>query len=340
MREGDRPTAPPTCPKCAAKFRADLEPGRRVRCSRCGTTFTVGGVEVLDALPVEAPAEGAGRVQAQPGSPRPQARPASRPEVRSRPQPSARENPSRPWLTWVLMGGGAFLAVVLVCGCPALIVARFFWPVSDEPGPYAPEPTPAAASGQPAQPVAPGQPAPPAGPGQVWDPKPPFAVDPKLLGAGPVVYLTDLQEFDVKNGPWQFGKHGSLGDPNNGVISVHGKESPHGLGMHPPNGPDFGRVRYALGGKAEVFKASVAYNDYRADLPAGPTHFSVLGDGKELWKSGAIQNRNAVEDAVVDVSGAKVLELRVQADGSNWNCHAVWLEPRLYKSKADAQAGP
>jgi hypothetical protein len=185
---------------------------------------------------------------------------------------------------------------------------------------------------QPPGPLPQMRPAPgdPDNPGQ-----PPFPVDPKLPGPDPLVYLTDMQEFDVKPGPWPLGKNGTVGSPDRKPIVVNGRKSPKGLGLHPPSGPDHAHVRYALGKMAQVFKAAVAFNDSQEGGP-GPIQFLVLGDGKELWHSQVLRRRDQAEECVVDVSGVDVLELRVRGEGSTFGSHAVWVEPRLFKSRADA----
>src|SRR5262249_49651760 len=72
-------------------------------------------------------------------------------------------------------------------------------------------------------------------------------------------FLSDLQEFDVRYGPWPFTK-GGIGNGKD-PIKVGGVLSPHGLGMHPPNSPEYAAAKYRLGKEAELFKATVAIND-------------------------------------------------------------------------------
>jgi hypothetical protein len=159
--------------------------------------------------------------------------------------------------------------------------------------------------------------------------KPPFKVDPKLTGEWSEVYLSDMTEFDVKMGPWKFGKNGVLGDPGNKAIAIGAKKYPKGLSMHPAQSGAV-RVRYALGKKAAKFVASVALNEY--PTPAqGQVTFEVLGDNKVLWTSKPIQNRGDIQECKVDVSTVSILELRVTVSGSYWNAHAVWLDPRVLK---------
>src|SRR5262249_34666232 len=70
------------------------------------------------------------------------------------------------------------------------------------------------------------------------------------------VYLVDMDEFEVKLGPWKLGK-GTLGNPESSRIVINGIPSPKGLGMHPPDrGATY--VKYMLAKKMDNFQASVA----------------------------------------------------------------------------------
>jgi hypothetical protein len=53
--------------------------------------------------------------------------------------------------------------------------------------------------------------------------------------------------------------------------------------------------------------------------------FTVVGDGKTLWKSEQVPPGKP-EKCDVDVSGVDVLELFVSGSG-----HPVWLEPKVVK---------
>jgi hypothetical protein len=183
----------------------------------------------------------------------------------------------------------------------------------------------------------PALPAPPTGtPGKSVNPappsetiQPPFAVDPKLLNSATQIYLSDMQEFDARMGPWPLGKNGLLGDPERHAIVVNGKPFAKGLGMHPDSRYPV-RVRYVLGKRAARLHAAVALNDYHAPC-SGFVTFEVQGDGKPLWSSKPIQVRGTVEECQVDVRGITVLELRTILHGNGWNAHAVWLDPWVRK---------
>jgi hypothetical protein len=153
-----------------------------------------------------------------------------------------------------------------------------------------------------------------------------------LFAAGPRLYLSDVDPFEVHPGPWPVSPGGVIG-PDNNPITVAGVRSPKGLGMHPPDGPGAASARYRLGKKAAVFKAAVALND-TAQIVVSRAVFEVYGDGKLLWQSAAVGKGTPPQECRVDVSGVDVLELRVTSEGSHIGLHAVWVEPRLLQ-KAD-----
>jgi S1-C subfamily serine protease len=154
----------------------------------------------------------------------------------------------------------------------------------------------------------------------------------KLFDRQPRVFLSDLEEFDVKSGPWPVSKDGALGDPENKVIQVNGIRSQKGLSMHPPD-QDFSSVSYRLDKQATTFKSDVALND-STTLVIDAAVFEVWGDGKRLWHSRPIHEPKRFQRCKVDVSKVDVLELRVNSTGSHVGLHAVWVEPRLFQ-KAD-----
>jgi hypothetical protein len=157
-----------------------------------------------------------------------------------------------------------------------------------------------------------------------------------LFANGPVRFLSELKEFDVRPGQWPFKK----GDTGEGKpIVVGGVRSRHGLGMHPPVAPEAASVKYRLGGEAVVFKATVAIND-TTDWCWSPAIFTVLGDGKELWQSRFIAHNHArSQDCQVLVRGVDVLELRVHVPNLNQGVQAVWVEPRVLQ-KVDSPDRP
>jgi hypothetical protein len=158
---------------------------------------------------------------------------------------------------------------------------------------------------------------------------PPLPIS-NIFADGPRVYLADLQEFGVRNGPWPFGKNGTVN--NDKPIQVGGVPSPKGLSMHPPTAPAYAAARYRLGRQAAVFRATTAIND-TSNWCFSPAVFSVLADGKLLWQSDMIAHNHAhSQECNVDVSGVDVMELQVRCINGNHGVHAVWIEPRLLQA--------
>jgi hypothetical protein len=149
-----------------------------------------------------------------------------------------------------------------------------------------------------------------------------------LFAENPMVYLTDLAEFDVQAGACPIGKHGNLGDGNR--IVVQGKERPNGLGMHPTNPPAVAKASYRIGGQRATLRGGVALND-TAESPWGAAVFAIHGDGKLLWKSPPIKSRGTISNFELDLVGVNVLELSVVAEVNSHYVHAVWVEPRMIK---------
>jgi serine/threonine-protein kinase len=140
------------------------------------------------------------------------------------------------------------------------------------------------------------------------------------------VYLSDLDETDVSVSFGRFGKNGVLGY-GTGRVVVNGAAAPKGLSMHPfPNG--FSRVSYRLDKPYAVLRATAAIDDSVLRSATRLT-FTVVCDGKALWKSQPLQNRGDTQACSVAVSGVKQLQLTVQCPGPSQAAHAVWVDPYL-----------
>lgn len=150
----------------------------------------------------------------------------------------------------------------------------------------------------------------------------------KAMTTLPRHYLTDMDEFDVKLGPWKFGK-GNIGNPDATPITINGKRSPLSLTMAPPSN-DFSNVKYRLGKSAKTFKANVAI-DEAVDGAITPITFTVLGDGKALWSSKPIKFSRSPQTCNISVAGVDVLELRVLCPGRYEGAYAVWVEPHVQR---------
>src|SRR2546426_7825847 len=103
-------------------------------------------------------------------------------------------------------------------------------------------------------------------------------------------------------------------------ISIGGKQFTRGVGTHAESW-----LRVDLGGKASRFFAQVGLDDSAGSQ--GSVEFIVSGDGKILWRSGLLEGAKAPLPVDVNVSGVRVLALRVTdgGDGSGSD-HADWAE--------------
>src|SRR5262249_29629186 len=120
------------------------------------------------------------------------------------------------------------------------------------------EEKPATADGSP-----PVEPAPVVGP-QPAPPSTTVEADPLLESPDRPVYLADMAEFDVRMGPWKFGK-GELGNGAGTPIRVGKVHAQKGLSVHPGD-QSTTSVSYALGGKATTLVGAAALADDASDV--------------------------------------------------------------------------
>ena len=75
----------------------------------------------------------------------------------------------------------------------------------------------------------------------------------------------------------------------------------HGLGTHAAS-----LLYVDLKGGSTRFTALVGVDDEVTDKPIG-IRFSLIGDGRDLWKSGVMKKGQAAEKVDVDLTGVKAL---------------------------------
>jgi hypothetical protein len=86
-----------------------------------------------------------------------------------------------------------------------------------------------------------------------------------------------------------------------------------------------------LGGKWTVFQGSIGVpkTEDKAEDPASPLTFEVIGDGRSLWKSESVTKIDTFQKFTINVDKIKTLTLRVHcSDASNW-AWSFWIEPVL-----------
>lgn len=146
------------------------------------------------------------------------------------------------------------------------------------------------------------------------------------------VYLDDLKELVARVGYGILAKHGQTGFlPDDGPQKVNVQRKPyaHSLTAHPsPDGSSY--VSYILDGKYDKFSATAAIIDqYYQDGFSSSLQFKIVGDGRELWKSGALTSHGQTSNADVSVRGVRRLDLIISCTGPSRFAWAVWLDPKL-----------
>jgi len=168
------------------------------------------------------------------------------------------------------------------------------------------------------------------------DPAPPVQRnDPPSRPATPdraETFVSDLQPTNKKN--WPFLPPAPPGMPPMqaiGGVRVRGRDSRHGILMHPP--PPFeggASVSYELAKKYSTFHAEAAFNDGPI-RPSSACTFSVYGDGKLLWQSRPLRSQSDMETCDISVKGVESLRLEVTCSDMPDGDFAVWFEPLLKK---------
>jgi alpha-galactosidase len=134
------------------------------------------------------------------------------------------------------------------------------------------------------------------------------------------VWLSSLDLSQMTTG-WSTAKadRGITGSP----ISIHGEKYTYGVGTHATS-----KFRVKLGGNAKRFTAQVGVDD--SAVGQGSVEFLVIGDEKELWRSGVLKGGEAAKPVVVNLAGIQTLVLRVTdgGDGES-NDHADWADAKI-----------
>jgi hypothetical protein len=140
------------------------------------------------------------------------------------------------------------------------------------------------------------------------------------------VYLSDLP-FESENNGWgsverdRSNNDIPAGDGN--PITIAGVTYAKGLGTHAAS-----ELTVYLGAHCTTFTASVGLDDETTS--PGSVVFQVLDDGTLLRDTGVVRGDTAAVPLSVDVSGVRVLTLRVTdgGDGKNFD-HADWAEAKI-----------
>ncbi|MDR3456581.1 MAG: NPCBM/NEW2 domain-containing protein [Verrucomicrobiae bacterium] len=129
-----------------------------------------------------------------------------------------------------------------------------------------------------------------------------------------------LDQLDVRTASQGWGEPQKNKSVGGNALSIGGKTFEHGFGTHAES-----ILHINLGGGAQSFAASVGVDDEVGGNRAASVEFIVVGDGRELWKSGVLHAGDAAKDCAVNLSGVKLLTLKVgDADDGNSYDHADW----------------
>ncbi len=103
-------------------------------------------------------------------------------------------------------------------------------------------------------------------------------------------------------------------------LSVGGQEYEQGFGIKTGSS-----IEYNLHGLFQEFTAAVGIDATGKDCA---TTFTIVGDGRELWKSGAIKQADGAKPVSISIAGIQKLELQAEAPGAGKKGNQVdWLKP-------------
>jgi hypothetical protein len=139
-------------------------------------------------------------------------------------------------------------------------------------------------------------------------------------------YVSDLPFTGEGNGWGPVERDRSNGESAGGdgaVLRVGGVAYAKGIGAHATSD-----VSVYTGRRCSAFTAGIGLDDETTST--GSVVFQVYGDGRLLHDSGVIQDKGAARVISVDLTGVRVLGLRVTdgGDGKNFD-HADWVEARI-----------
>ena len=134
-----------------------------------------------------------------------------------------------------------------------------------------------------------------------------------------------LDELDLSKTIQDWGNPGKDKSVNGQRLSVGGEKFERGLGTHARS-----TLSVILNGGAKKFSASVGIDDDVHGATNASTVFSVLGDGKVLRQSGIMRAGQAARTIDVDLTGVKILALKVgdAGDGISYD-HADWADAKF-----------
>lgn len=145
----------------------------------------------------------------------------------------------------------------------------------------------------------------------------------RLASLAPDELLLDEVEPTRGNGGWSGYEIEELLAPP--AISVAGQNFAHGLNVFADS-----EVEYALHGLYHTFTAAVGVDDRSQKNSAA--EFVVMGDGRELWRSGRVTLGDAPQTLKLDITGVQKLILKTaNLSPEKIKAQSDWIEPKLTK---------
>jgi hypothetical protein len=138
----------------------------------------------------------------------------------------------------------------------------------------------------------------------------------------PEVYLSELDPLRLTPG-WRQAEFNR--NFNGGGLSLGGTHFEKGIGM-----PTNSEIEFELNGAYDSFSALVGIDDEHNNKDS-MAEFVVLGDGKELWRSGGLKKADGAKSIKVDVKNVRRLMLRATREGEGSRIHADWADAKLVK---------
>ena len=134
-----------------------------------------------------------------------------------------------------------------------------------------------------------------------------------------------LDKLDVRAATQGWGQPQRNKSVGGHPLTIGGQVFERGFGTHADS-----TLIVNLDGGARTFSASVGVDDEVNKNPAASVEFSLVGDGKVLWTSGAMRAGEAAKYCQVNLAGVRALTLKVAAEGDSIDFdHADWVDAKF-----------
>ncbi len=144
------------------------------------------------------------------------------------------------------------------------------------------------------------------------------------------MYLENLTPIETFITHGDLGVKGSMGYEI--IPSVNGQNYNHIISTHASS-----IVKYDLNGKYSSFHCYIALNDSSSEN--AKVEFQVICDGQIKYISSSVKKFDKLRSVNVDISGAKILELRCFNRGDNI-AHSLWIDALCSENKLTHHTGP